>query len=299
MRVKLVGGLGNQIFGTIAGIYLSKLFKRKLVLDLSDVSYSHSPFNIESFQLSGISVKKIKGVKRHRKLIQRLQNSFEYRFKKALGSVASILPIFYDRGYENNVNGDLAYNKVVARGYFQDFRYLQGLETELRDIFKLSSKSNKLIQLESQLLESSNIGIHIRRGDFVAAKKYHGLLSVEWYEKIFNEKKELVTADTTLWIFSNDIEWCKRHLRAITNLNWKKYIYVEDSELIDPAEVFSLFGLMDIQICANSTFSLLAARLGGNRRVIVPEILNLTGDFKALEDSLPAHWEKVRPIWED
>ena len=82
-------------------------------------------------------------------------------------------------------------------------------------------------------------------------------------------------------------------------LGWKKIIFVSEEDLIDPAENFYLFGALKYQVCANSTFSLLAARLGRNENVVVPQTLNINGDFKMLERSIPSHWIQMEPIWED
>ena len=55
LRVKLVGGLGNQIFGYMGGYWLARNQNRKLVLDFTEISYNHSEFDLTSFNLNAVT----------------------------------------------------------------------------------------------------------------------------------------------------------------------------------------------------------------------------------------------------
>jgi hypothetical protein len=299
LRLRLVGGLGNQVFGAIAGVYLSRRLDRKLELDIWDVAQSHSDFDIRSFALPYTVLGTKRKLYGFSMFLSRARHSLIYRMGFLINRNPIPLPFFVDSGFDENLGIQSRWNRVYISGYFQDFRYLDPFETELKAAFTLSKKSSELVRLEEEVGKHNDIAIHIRRGDFLAAKSYHGCLSITWYLNVLRERFETLSTESALWIFSNDIDWCKKQFASLGEAGWKKIIFVSENDLIDPAENFYLFGLLKNQVCANSTFSLLAARLGRNENVIVPKILNINGDFKLLERSLPAHWIQIEPIWED
>lgn len=299
LRLRLVGGLGNQIFGVIAGVYFSKRLNRKLELNIWDVAQSHSEFDIRSFALPYTVVgtkRKLYGVSL---FLNRVRHSLIYRFGFILKWNPFPLPFFVDSGFEENSKISSRWSLVFFSGYFQDFRYLDSLESEFKKALTLTRKSPQLITLEKEVGKYIDIAVHVRRGDFLAAKNYHGCLSAMWYLKVLSSNLQVAPESSTLWIFSNDIEWCKTEFIPLRNSGWGRIIFVSEKDLIDPAENFYLFGTLKYQVCANSTFSLLAARLGRNENVVVPQTLNINGDFKTLERSIPSHWIQIEPIWED
>jgi hypothetical protein len=299
LRLRLVGGLGNQIFGAIAGVYFSKRLNRKLELNIWDVAQNHSEFDIRSFDLPYTVVGTKRKLYGFSLFLNRVRHSLIYRFGFILKRNPFPLPFFVDSGFEENSKIFSRWNRVYLSGYFQDFRYLDLVESEFKNALTLTRKSSQLISLEQEVGKLIDVAVHVRRGDFVAAKGYHGCLSAMWYSKVLSSNLHVSPESAALWIFSNDIEWCKTEFIPLGKRGWKRIIFVSEKELIDPAENFYLFGSLKYQVCANSTFSLLAARLGRNENVVVPQTLNINGDFKMLERSIPSHWIRIEPIWED
>ena len=298
LRIRLVGGLGNQLFCYFAGLALSSQLERNLELDISDVSHEHSRFDIRSFNLICEVVGKVNQPTSWNLFKRRAINSAKYRSSFILKRLQGFLPLLTDAGFEQNFRFKSFFPKVYAHGYFQDLRYLDALTKNQKESIKLKSPSTDLDTLRAKAGASKSVAVHVRRGDFVAAASYHGCLSAEWYTRVIQQVLNSDEGIKQIWFFSNDIEWCQSKFLNLSKPEQTQLVFLGENELLDPAEVFVLFGEFDFQICANSTFSILAAALGRNESVFLPSELNRTGSFRDLEISLPKNWIQVSPIWE-
>jgi hypothetical protein len=96
----------------------------------------------------------------------------------------------------------------------------------------------------------------------------------------------------TVWVFSNDLPEAKK---LINPSNYSPYtvIYIDDLKL-SPSELLLLFSKVKTLICSNSTFSILAAKIGNVENVVVPSDLSKNG-HKNID--LPNHWTRVNSVW--
>lgn len=115
--------------------------------------------------------------------------------------------------YDEEVNklGD----KVYLRGYWQSYKYFENVDREIREefTFKYPVDRNEDV-FARQILASNAVCLSIRRGDHLwhpeTSKKY-GTYSPEYYTKgleIIKEKEK----ELTLFVFSDDIDWCSANL---------------------------------------------------------------------------------------
>ena len=111
------------------------------------------------------------------------------------------------------------------------------------------------------LLNQKNVGLHVRRGDYVLNQDQYRLVGVEFAKKALNYFEK----DTTCIVFSDDIAWCKK------NLNFRDNIFFVEGK----TEIFDFYfmTLLDDIIISNSTFSWWAAYLNKNKnkKVIAPK----------------------------
>lgn len=125
-----------------------------------------------------------------------------------------------------------------------------------------------------------NIGIHIRRGDYVGHKEYYQL-PVHWYAKALTSIPDWDTYNVV--IVSDDYEYCKLHLSCLPHV-----YFMEGSDVGD----LCAFSLCDWQICSNSTFSWIGAYFGDRQQVIHPGVLfrGNYGATKDIKDFWPERW---------
>lgn len=288
LHVRIVGGLGNQLFGYFAGLYLSQVSGRELVLNMKDASRVHSAFDLHSFkEISGLRVISAR-YPSNKKLI-RLIDSFNYRFPRVSRLINSIAANYFDDSIQSNtVISQSRRRKIKFKGYFQDFDYLDRLQS-----ISLTLRTSNQNPIENE----RTLAIHIRRGDFVNEKISHGCLAVDWYNEAISHQLSASDSIGYIKIFSNDDEWVKSNLERLLPQTATPVEIVKFDDQEDPAITFMAFAYCRYRVCSNSTFSLLGSKLFPGATV-VPYPYNRSGNFKVLEESSPKDWIRIPSIWE-
>ncbi len=251
--VALSGGLGNQFFQYAFGRMLQERYKCELEFDTS--FYRKHPewsVQIDKYNIVDVSFKDHKVYSRLRLLFQRIPI-----IRWIVGT------------YKENREFELDKNVFKHRyafyaGYWQNYRYFEKISERLKE--ELQYKGfipEKNRELADFLQNTSSVAVHVRRGDFLIGKYksvYHAL-GEEYYRQAIDEAQMLLdsrlkgSAETTVYFFSNDIEWCKQTYGDIPNA---VFVDVETSD----SEHTDLF-LMQHTNClviANSTFGWWAVR---------------------------------------
>lgn len=263
--VKLQGGLGNQMFQYAVGRVLA--YKNKVVLKYEDEALNRvgptgvyrlteiNAFNISASRLNKDEFRKILPNTCQRildKLIMRTSRSVRYYKEGGIDFNESVLN-FNDNYYLD--------------GYWQSWKYFN----EYKDIIKkdFTLKDEHLKKIDANLLSMINnndtVGIHIRRGDYVANKevnKVHGICEEKYYKKAIEYIKNKIKKPI-FYIFSDDPEWCKKkfgdNFKIISGYPGWHDMY--------------LMSRCKHQIIANSSFSWWAAWLNDyeNKIIIAPK----------------------------
>lgn len=289
IHVRIVGGLGNQLFGYFAGLYLSKVSGRKLVLNMKDASKVHSTFDLGSFK--EISEFKVTSTKYplNKKLV-RVIDSFNYRFPRISRLINSTVGNYFDDSIQiNTIISQSRRRKIRLKGYFQDFNYLDRLQK-----ISLTLEAPNYNPIENE----KTLAVHIRRGDFVYEKNSHGCLAVNWYHEAISHHLSASDNVEHIKIFSNDDNWVKSNLESLLPKTTIPVEIVKFNDQEDPALSFMAFSCCRYKVCSNSTFSLLGSKLFPGETV-VPYPYNRKGNFKVLEESSPKDWIRIPSIWEE
>ena len=289
LRVRVVGGLGNQLFVYFAGLYLSQVSGRELVLNMKDASRAHSSFDLLSFkEVSGKRV--ISARYPSNTSLVRFIDSFNYRFPRVSRILNSLAGNYVDDNIQvNTIISQSSRNKIKFKGYFQDFRYLDELQN-----MELTLKTSSQNLIENR----STLAIHIRRGDFENEKATHGCLAAIWYSAAISHQLSASNSIQQIKFFSNDDEWVESNLKKLLPQTTIPVEIVKFDEREDPAISFMAFASCGFRVCSNSTFSLLGSKLFPGDTV-VPYPYNRSGNFKILEESSPKDWKRIASIWEE
>ena len=148
-------------------------------------------------------------------------------------------------------------------GYFQTEKYFINYRNEILEMFSPTNNIiTKLNEKYSDILKKNTTSLHVRRGDFIGISDFHPTLPIEYYQ----ESLKLIDSNSTILIFSDDINWCKSNFDFINDK-----IFVDDLE--DFEELY-LMSMCNNNIIANSTFSWWGAWLNKNlnKRVISPKV---------------------------
>lgn len=145
------------------------------------------------------------------------------------------------------------------KGYFQSEKYFIHIESQIREQFRCPNNIKIKLLNEFTNLENSYF-LHIRRGDYVG-NPYHYIDLTRYYNECLN--KIDLTAGKSLYVFSDDIPFCKN---MFDNVDGFDIHYIEKDE-ITSLWLMSLCKLGGI--CANSTFSWWGGWLNENPEKVI------------------------------
>ncbi len=149
----------------------------------------------------------------------------------------------------------------IRKNWFERYR-----EVFLREFSFPPLHDDKNKMLLNNILEGNSLSIHIRRGDYVTIG---WAWSAEYYRSLVDEAIGGITNDWELYVFSDDIAWCRQNSKAMGLDLFRKTIYVEGnvngSNYID----LQLMSCCKGMIMSSSAFCYLAALLNTKRKVWV------------------------------
>lgn len=148
------------------------------------------------------------------------------------------------------------------------------------------------INLQNQIVSSESICLNVRRGDYVTnpvINKSHGVCGNEYYYKAI-EKMNNYTEKPIIFIFSDDIPWCKENL----NFEDPSVFVTHDYAGKKFEKYLKLMSLCKYFVIPNSSFGWWAAWLSGypQKKVIAPQKWFPNPEINTI-DLIPATWERI------
>jgi len=254
ITVKLMGGMGNQLFQYAFGLAQA----RRLGVDLQ----------VDATHLGG---------KRPLALNQ---------WQMKLNLVDRQIPTVLEQGMGYNQElVDRIKDGDVLQGYWQNEKYIEGIEEELREMIFVPLDISRNAELFNEIANSESVAVHVRRGDYLVEphKTFHGVLSLEYYRKAIRTIRDKTDDKCSFFVFSDDPSWVK--------MNFLSPVVKGATE----AEEIYLMSLCKHAIIANSSFSWWGAWLGDDkpgRTVIAPEkwFDQASEDYSGI---VPQRWMKI------
>ena len=282
IKVKLTGGLGNQMFQFASGYTLAKKKNVDLSLDLRwyrrrklhngfelqkvfDI-YSKVSFLNKALSFSSISLKEI---------INKFDRSYYVFNEPHFHYSSKILEIP---------------NHSFLKGYWQSELYFNSNALEIKKIFSFTKKLGKKNALiANEIIKSNSISIHIRRGDFLLKQnENHKIDLKEYYSKTIEKTSEYFD-NPKYFIFTDDAYWASKYFKLDYSFTIVDINRGEDSFL----DMY-LMSLCKSNIIANSTFSWWGAWLNNNKNKIVYAPKNWFNDKAICTDNLiPKSWNLI------
>ena len=257
---KLKGGLGNQLFQYAAGRAVALHHKLPLKLDLTVFeNYKlHNGYRLDQFAIqAGIATENdiinLKGG--NNVLFSALRKAGFFKRKSYFKEKRS--SYFDARVFKNKF--------VYLDGYWQNELYFSNIrEVLLRELSPINSINDLGCDYLEPINKCNSVSLHVRRGDYLNLKNIN-VLDVDYYMKAVEYIRKSVEKPT-FFIFSDDLDWCKKSLGFLDGC-----IYVDRTQTeIDDLKLMSF---CRHNIIANSSFSWWGAWLNQNPRktVIAPK----------------------------
>lgn len=289
--VKLIGGLGNQMFQYAVGRCLAHKCKTELKLDIQ----GFNSYKLRNYDLNHFNI--VENFVTFTDLAQVSFDSDRFIVKllnNIVSHIPSVKPIEYIKeeklSFQQKILG-LSGN-VYLDGYWQNERYfLEIKDIIIKEFSIVSSLSSMSQDIEEQVKDCESVSIHVRRGDYVSDPKtnsFHGTCGLEYYYKAINMIYKTVD-NPHFFIFSDDPEW------ASCNIQPKEpTTYIRHNNSSKDYEDMYLMSMCKHHIIANSSFSWWGAWLSSYKKKIVVAPKRWFFDEKANgEYELPEGWVRL------
>lgn len=292
--VKLIGGLGNQMFQYALGRRLSVDRNVPLKLDISWYSkdsprqYSLNVFDIQASIASKEEVEQF--IPSSLSMIKKrayyfLQNHVPYRFRKVITE-----PRF---SFNPNILNKTPNNAYLI-GYWQSEKYFSEISEIIKSDFRIASAvSSAYLYWEDRINSQLSASVHIRRGDYLADKNYLGKFykcPVEYFKRSMDLLRDQFS-NIHFYIFSDDIEWAKNAFNDNPS-----FLFVENKGYLKDHEEIMLMSLCNHHVISNSTYSWWGAWLGSYSSKLVLTPCKWFSDrilHSQSSDLIPSNWLKI------
>jgi hypothetical protein len=290
--VKLMGGLGNQLFQYAAGRSLAQKRGTSVVFDTTFLNKQTDAWTKRQFELAVFSFQP--------KFLPVAEVSgFQVMQDNALRRVADgYFPFLFSKHYFKEKKFAFDPNVLTQRdntlldGFWQTERYFIEQEALIRSELKFSKPFDGLnADLAKRIQASQSAAIHVRRGDYILNKTtqaFHGSCDIDYYKRAVADLSSRIS-DLDWYVFSDDATWVKEQFQFLPNMQAIDHNTGEQSY----ADMH-LMSLCKHQIIANSSFSWWGAWLNANpsKRVIAPAKWLAKEDIDT-SDIYPGAWIKL------
>ena len=279
--VQIINGFGNQLFQYATARQLAAELGSNVKLDLTAFGRLD---NVWKFQLDYFDCDFEIATEEeiYRLADPYIFNTFGYGFTKQLTIPEYHSPThFLERTPVYDPGISLIKEKHYLEGYFQSDKYVSKIRNKLLSEFQSLNRPVDQVLLD-KIKTSNSIAIHVRRGDYasnVDINKTYGVCSPDYYLQAVAYLRERLEA-AEIFIFSNDIDWCKRELSFDLPVTYVSGSY-------EPPVDFYLMSACRHFVIANSTFSWWAAYLGNAPDKIVIEPKRFFADFNHKFPGIP------------
>jgi len=273
--VKLMGGLGNQMFQYAIGKKISLEYDKELILDKTfllrrDLDITYRDFDLDIFNINN-------------KIVENFVVTNDYKILDE----PLIAP-----NMTNSIKNINTNENIYVSGFFQKEYYFKDIRTQILQDFNISIQDDNIKKLESDILSSNSICINVRRGDYVTnqnTNNFHGFHGVEYINKSISEITKKIK-NPMFYIFSDDIDWCVNNLKIdyphfFVDHTYKGNKFSSYLKLMSSCKNF---------IIPNSTFAWWATWLNQNEEKIVYVPNNwFNVNYMNTDGLIPLNWNKL------
>lgn len=307
--VRVLGGLGNQLFQYALGRRLTYDKDEPLVLDISWYPKERDNFADHTFKLDKFNAsfsiadeqdvrEAVPGGRTVTNIARRLcrycptvlQDVANYYLEIQKNYPSELMPSACDAGVPHGYHFEPSIlditNNAYLDGFWQTEKYFNEIKSVIRSDLSISEPLTGRGQEVAKLLsETTSVGLHVRRGIYV---KLGNALAPSYFESAVSVIASNVN-NPHFFVFSDDIEWTKNNLSISYPTT-----YVTNNYSNTDYEDLRLMGRCDHNIISNSTFSWWGTWLGEQpgQTVIAPSVWYMNQPTRDL-DIVPDRWHVI------
>lgn len=267
--VRLVGGLGNQMFQYAMGRRLAASNRTPLKLDVSayegntpDAQTGVRIFGLQNFNITAEIASRAEVCrvmnrnlpKQFGRIMRGLDRARPYYLRRCIVEPEELYWTFDPRMASLKVRG----SAYLQFGFWQSTKYLTSIESSLRTELTIKDPPTGMnAKLCDDISRTNSIAVHIRHGDNAhPAASRLGALPLEHYYACA-ERAASEVAQPHFYVFSDDPQWTQENVR----LNYPTTFVTHNGDDLN-YEDLRLMTLCRHHVISNSTFSWWGAWLG-------------------------------------
>lgn len=289
--VRLLGGLGNQMFQYATGRAVANRLGAELLLDVS--AFEH--YDLRRFELGSFAIEG--RVATSNDLVRAGVSTVRPSWLSRLGRIVG-----FTRPAASYKEAAFTFDENILRvsapvhldGYWQSERYFLDVASKLRKEFTLTQpldEANRrmLNQIRDPL--SQAVSLHIRRGDYVSnahTAQFHGVCPLDYYRSAVDHISGRLSKPH-FFVFSDDPDWVR------SNLSLDHPMIVVEVNSADRG-VFDMMLMMSCShhVIANSSFSWWGAWLNPHEdKIVVAPKRWFSGGSLDTRDLIPSSWIRL------
>jgi hypothetical protein len=252
-NIKVVGGIGNQLFGFFFGALVSTLLETRLSLDTRLIKFGSNKDRSSIFQeikIDGQSFDTVNAQVTNEILLnyadfyKRIYWKFTNFFSRSISEEECIAPKFKFKANQS------------YKGYFQNWFYVDKFAATIPNVnLKPMKNSTRYSEELDKLKIQSPICIHLREGDYLNFPEIYRLIPVKYFDYCLNLEKSK-NSNRPIWIFTEDADSLKFYDESFVSLATR---IIDRRTGLTDIESFMLMTQCKTLISTNSTYSLWAA----------------------------------------
>jgi hypothetical protein len=280
VTVRLIGGLGNQMFQYAVGRAIALRRNTSLALDVSTFpDYAHRQYSLGVFKIAGkLTRGGLMRIGRLRGLCHRVR-------------IPGLPYVLIERGFPFDPSVLEAPGNVYLAGIWQSEKYFKEIEEFIRREFSFKSDPDgQNAEMAAGIRSVNSVCVHVRRSDYVTDpffSQHIGTCPPEYYRSAARLIASKVSSPR-FFVFSDEPDWARTHLEFegtttfVTHNGWEKGY-----------EDLRLMALCRHHIIANSTLSWWGAWLSNSGGIVLAPKRWFKTDELDTRDLIPERWVRL------
>ena len=261
ITVKLVGGLGNQLFQYAAARGAAARLDCPVFVDIAPLSNVNAGDTARAFALQWLVDQS--------QIVDSGPVTASGRWTAALRRRMPALAAgrgFQQQGFAYDPRFESLQTGAILSGYFQSWRYFANVQVQLREEILSRIPHTDWFGETSEQLDALEpwVAVHVRRGDYLKAgnSAYHGLLGLSYYSRALGQVRDV---GEQIVLFSDEPEAARALLGPLA----AGAVVIDAPSQSHEAESIALMSKASALVTANSSFSWWGAWLAGPTATVV------------------------------
>lgn len=290
--VRLIGGLGNQLFQYSVGRNLATIHDTELKFDVT----GFDKYPLRTYGLGVFQIRESFATPQEIMAVSGKAQRTVHRICRRLGLPASFLRGSYVKEREPGFDPKILRlpDNVYLDGYWQSEQYFSTIAPRIRrDLTVAAPARGKNLELAKAIQKCTSVSVHIRRGDYVSnpqATRFHGVCDIDYYYRCTSAISK-ICQHPHFFVFSDDPTWARENFRPP-----QETTFIDHNGPKDAHEDIRLMSLCQHHIIANSSFSWWGAWLAKypDKAVFAPKRWLAAEKLEIKTDEIvPSSWMRI------